>query len=903
MKQSASIHIGRFVFHLLILAVLTISQLASAVQTVSAIGNRFPAGPDNSTYDAPLLTSMGTWQSRAGMLSARTWAGASEAGGKIYVFGGLGSANPMGSVEEYNPTTDTWQSRANMPTARKGPVAVTANNGKIYVIGGADSSHNYVNTVEEYDPLTDTWQSRANTPVALGFMSAVAADNGKIYTFGGVGNGIVSTVLEYAPEGDTWRIRTNMPTARYSTAAASANGKIYVFGGQRDDGVIVSTVEQYDPETDAWATRTNMPTPRCQSGAALASNGRIYVIGGGTCGNDIYNTVEEYDPLADAWRTETSMPTARQYPRAVAVGDKIYAIGGDILSGIALSTVEEFTSPSSFPSPSITVYPHYYTRGNDSNRVFGSDWTPGTTVTLSIDDPTNGMGWDYTDSQVVPSSPSNPDCYYSQFCFKIDPNIFQLQPRYIVRLTDGTVTKEHVVTNLRILGADYGEDIVNGTADAGSQITIRAQRQDGQSASRIVTADQTGNWVANFAIPGNGDNELIFDLQPNSLIILSQFDQEGNFTKIWWRSPKPVILAIPDTNDVIGIKWPAGSIVTLIVDDTSTPSEPYLYTDSQAASSNFSVNFDLSSAIDLLPGQYVTLSDGVTTKSMQIADVHFDSIDATTNTATGRGPHDIAETWCYIPTINDDGYCEITLGLDNHWTASFTGMLDLQNIQEAAVHFFDIDGDTTIAFLASNQPPVADAGGPYSGYVGSVIPLNASTSSDPDGDALTYAWDLNNDGQYDDASGVTVTTSFNQVGEHVIRLRVTEDGGLSDTDTATVTVLPWTLKGFYQPVDMNGVYNTVKGGSTVPLKFEIFAGSTELTDVADVRSLTSAETTCNANAVTDEIELTATGGTSLRYADGQFIYNWKTPKSPGKCYRVTMATIDGSSLVAYFKFK
>ena len=31
---------------------------------------------------------------------------------------------------------------------------------------------------------------------------------------------------------------------------------------------------------------------------------------------------------------------------------------------------------------------------------------------------------------------------------------------------------------------------------------------------------------------------------------------------------------------------------------------------------------------------------------------------------------------------------------------------------------------------------------------------------------------------------------------------------------------------------MNGVVNTVKGGSTVPLKFEIFAGSEELSDTA-----------------------------------------------------------------------
>ena len=36
---------------------------------------------------------------------------------------------------------------------------------------------------------------------------------------------------------------------------------------------------------------------------------------------------------------------------------------------------------------------------------------------------------------------------------------------------------------------------------------------------------------------------------------------------------------------------------------------------------------------------------------------------------------------------------------------------------------------------------------------------------------------------------------------------------------------------------------------------------------------------------------------------GQFIYNWKTPGSAGQCYRVTMATQDLTTLVAYFKLK
>ena len=142
-------------------------------------------------------------------------------------------------------------------------------------------------------------------------------------------------------------------------------------------------------------------------------------------------------------------------------------------------------------------------------------------------------------------------------------------------------------------------------------------------------------------------------------------------------------------------------------------------------------------------------------------------------------------------------------------------------------------------------------------FAGNTITLDASASSDPEAGTLTYEWDLDNDGQYDDASGVTTTISFNQVGDHIIGLQVTDDGGLSDTDTVTVTVLPWTLKGFYQPVDMNGVYNVTKNGTTVPFKFEIFAGAAELTDVTLIKSITYVQTSCHANAATDQIEVTS----------------------------------------------
>ncbi len=144
------------------------------------------------------------------------------------------------------------------------------------------------------------------------------------------------------------------------------------------------------------------------------------------------------------------------------------------------------------------------------------------------------------------------------------------------------------------------------------------------------------------------------------------------------------------------------------------------------------------------------------------------------------------------------------------------------------------------------------------------------------------------------------------LGTHTLSATATDNAGRTGTATETYTVLAWTPKGFYQPVDMgSAVVNTVKGGSTVPLKFEVFAGSTELTSTSVVKSFMQTKVACETGASADEIEVTSTGGTSLRYdaTGGQFVQNWQTPKAPGSCYRVTMTTQDGSTIQANFKLK
>lgn len=89
--------------------------------------------------------------------------------------------------------------------------------------------------------------------------------------------------------------------------------------------------------------------------------------------------------------------------------------------------------------------------------------------------------------------------------------------------------------------------------------------------------------------------------------------------------------------------------------------------------------------------------------------------------------------------------------------------------------------------------PTADAGGPYSTPEGTDVVLDGSGSVDPThasgGTIDSYEWDLDNDGDFDDATGVG--PSFTNVGDNgvfTVGLRVTTSVGITDEATTTVTV-------------------------------------------------------------------------------------------------------------------
>jgi N-acetylneuraminic acid mutarotase len=125
-----------------------------------------------------------------------------------------------------------------MPTAR-GQLGAAVVNNRIYAIGGVigqiGPGGTVFSTVEEYDPVSDVWREKADMPIAMDLFGTSVV-NGRIYTVGGlrpIGQTWfrLSDTLEYDPMTDKWVRRDDMPTRRAGLATATVNGRIYAIGG------------------------------------------------------------------------------------------------------------------------------------------------------------------------------------------------------------------------------------------------------------------------------------------------------------------------------------------------------------------------------------------------------------------------------------------------------------------------------------------------------------------------------------------------------------------------------------------------------------------------------------------------------------------------------------------------
>ncbi len=118
------------------------------------------------------------------------------------------------------------------------------------------------------------------------------------------------------------------------------------------------------------------------------------------------------------------------------------------------------------------------------------------------------------------------------------------------------------------------------------------------------------------------------------------------------------------------------------------------------------------------------------------------------------------------------------------------GPVDLQVGPGGDLFYADLNAGTIqrIHAISGNHAPTAHASAtPTSGATPLHVTFNGTTSTDPDGEQLTYAWDLDGDGAYDDSTASQPSFDYTTSGVRTVRLRVTDPGGLSGTDSLTIT--------------------------------------------------------------------------------------------------------------------
>ena len=103
------------------------------------------------------------------------------------------------------------------------------------------------------------------------------------------------------------------------------------------------------------------------------------------------------------------------------------------------------------------------------------------------------------------------------------------------------------------------------------------------------------------------------------------------------------------------------------------------------------------------------------------------------------------------------------------------------------------------------------------------------------------------------------------------------------------------------------VYNTVKSGSAIPVKFRL--GGNQGMTIFAANSPTFTMIACNAMAPVDDVEELSTAtnsGLTWDAAAQQYVYVWKTSTTAqraGSCYQLTVKFLDGTSQTAFFKFR
>lgn len=259
-----------------------------------------------------------------------------------------------GDLWEVDPAAGTWRRRRDLPTRRR-RFAMAAVAGHLHVVGGLDASERCTGSHLVYDPARDDWSEAEAMPTARCDLGLAVA-GGRLHAFGGLRDvPMVGSLLgryasrrheAYDPRTETWFARRPLTRARCGLAAASSGSAVHVVGGERRwllrlwGRIRSHDHELYHPGSDRWlADRSPLPVAR-RDLALVAVGGRLYAVGGRSASGWVADC-DRYDPGIDHWSPQTPLHEVIDSPGVAAVGGALYAVGARRAPGAHGILVEE----------------------------------------------------------------------------------------------------------------------------------------------------------------------------------------------------------------------------------------------------------------------------------------------------------------------------------------------------------------------------------------------------------------------------------------------------------------------------------------------------------------------------------------------------------------------------------
>lgn len=266
----------------------------------------------------------------------------------------------------------------------------------------------------------------------------------------------------------------------------------------------------------------------------------------------------------------------------------------------------------------------------------------------------------------------------------VDDHGLDLVPGNYVVVSDGVNQKELVLQPISISVFDTTYNFMAGTAPAGSEVWAAAGPMDWQERIPVQADPISGEWLADFGPV----LDMTEDMRPWSYAQL--YDEDGDANEGSTPPPQRILAQISDN-------WFLGENFTpnaeLIYEIYDAPDGTLLLSGSMQADENGTAGVWVGDQLDLVPGDYLIISDGSEMKDIVLEALTFDVFNLTNGHLEGTAPNPLGRAvWAGIGWENDSRSMVVTTDEYGAWFVDFDEQIP-SDYEWVAAQVFDADGD------------------------------------------------------------------------------------------------------------------------------------------------------------------------------------------------------------------